>query len=130
VISSSDGSCPSRKTTKTLTISPLNGSGLEDIDSIFLVGGFVNFTNTEHAICIGLLPDVERGKVKKVGNAAIEGTGQALISKTKREEAEAVAKRIEHIKLEEKDKFMELFVSVLYFQKRLSPNFIIINMDT
>ena len=90
----------------------------------------MNFTNTEHAICIGLLPDVERGKVKKVGNAAIEGTGQALISKTKREEAEAVAKRIEHIKLEEKDKFMELFVSVLYFQKRLSPNFIIINMDT
>ena len=95
------------------------GVELEDIDSIFLAGGFVNFTNTEHAIRIGLLPDVERGKVKKVGNAAIEGARQALISKTKREDAEAVAKRIEHIKLEEEDNFMELFVSELYFQKYL-----------
>nr|QNO52462.1 Na(+)-translocating NADH-quinone reductase subunit F [Methanosarcinales archaeon ANME-1 ERB6] len=95
------------------------GVKLEDIDSIFLAGGFVNFTNTEHAIRIGLLPDVERGKVKKVGNAAVEGARQALISKTKREEAEAVAKRIEHVKLEEEDNFMELFVSELYFQKYL-----------
>jgi uncharacterized 2Fe-2S/4Fe-4S cluster protein (DUF4445 family) len=95
------------------------GVEFEDIDSIFLAGGFVNFTNTEHAIRIGLLPDVERGKVKKVGNAAIEGARQALISKTKREDAEAVAKRIEHIKLEEEDNFMGLFVSELYFQKYL-----------
>ena len=79
----------------------------------------MNFTNTEHAIRIGLLLGVERGKVKKVGNAAIEGARQALISKTKREDAEAVAKRIEHIKLEEEDNFMELFVSELYFQKYL-----------
>ena len=79
----------------------------------------MNFTNTEHAICIGLLPDVEQEKVKKVGNAAIEGARQALISKAKREDAEAVAKRVEHIKLEEGDNFMELFVSELYFQKYL-----------
>ena len=57
--------------------------------------------------------------MKKVGNAAIEGARQALISKMKREDAEAVAKRIEHIKLEEEDNFMELFVSELYFQKYL-----------
>ncbi|MCW3132948.1 MAG: ASKHA domain-containing protein [Methanophagales archaeon] len=95
------------------------GIELEEIDHIFLAGGFANFTNTENAIRIGLLPDVEREKVKKVGNAAIEGARQVLISKTKREDAEAVAKRIEHIKLEEEDNFMELFVSELYFQKYL-----------
>ena len=92
---------------------------LEEIDSIFLAGGFVNFTNTENAIRIGLLPDVEQEKVRKVGNAAIEGARQALISKTKREDAEAVAKRIKHVKLEEEENFMEIFVSELYFQKYL-----------
>ena len=92
---------------------------LEEIDSIFLAGGFANFTNTENAIRIGLLPAVEREKVKKVGNAAVEGARQALISKTKREEGEAVAKRIEHVKLEEEDNFMEIFVSELYFQQYL-----------
>ena len=95
------------------------GIELKDIDSIFLAGGFANFINTENAIRIGLLPDVKREKVKKVGNAAIEGARQALISKTKREDAVAVAKRIEHIKLEEEENFMEIFVSELYFQKYL-----------
>ena len=95
------------------------GVELEEIDRIFLAGGFANFTNTENAIRIGLLPAVEQEKVKKVGNAAVEGARQALISKTKREDAVAVAKRIEHIKLEEEENFMELFVSELYFQKYL-----------
>jgi len=95
------------------------GIALEEIDNIFLAGGFANFTNTENAIRIGLLPDVERERVKKVGNAAIEGARQALVSKTKREDAEAIAKRIEHIKLEEEENFMELFVTELYFQQYL-----------
>ena len=41
---------------------------------------------------IGLLPTIELEKVEKVGNAAIEGARQALISKTKREGAETAAK--------------------------------------
>ncbi len=92
---------------------------LEEIDHLFLAGAFGNFINMENAIRIGLLPTIERGKVKKVGNAAIEGARQALISKTKREDAEAVAKRIEHVKLENEDTFMEIFVGELYFQKYL-----------
>lgn len=95
------------------------GLELEDIDSIILAGGFGNFINTGNAIRIGLLPDVEQEKVKKVGNTAIEGARQALISKTKREDAESVAKQIKHIKLEEEENFMEKFVSELYFQKYL-----------
>ena len=93
------------------------GIELEEIDSLFLAGAFGNFINTENAIRIGLLPSIECEKVKKVGNVAIEGARQALISKTKREDAEDVAKRIEHVKLEEEDNFMEKFVGELYFQK-------------
>jgi uncharacterized 2Fe-2S/4Fe-4S cluster protein (DUF4445 family) len=58
---------------------------------------------------------VEQEKVKKIRNDAVEGASQVLISKTKREDAEAVAKRIEHVKLEEEDNFQEKFVSELYF---------------
>jgi len=95
------------------------GIALDEIDSVFLAGGFGNFINIENAIRIGLLPAVKQEKVKKVGNAAVEGARQALISKTKREDAEAVAKRIEHVKLEEEEEFMEKFVSELYFQRYL-----------
>lgn len=95
------------------------GIAIGDIDRLYLAGGFVNFTNTENAIRIGLLPDIARDKIKKVGNAAIEGARQALISRTKRADAEAAAMRIEHVKLEEEDGFMEKFVGELYFQNYL-----------
>ena len=95
------------------------GIELHEIESVFLAGAFGYYINVENAIRIGLLPPVELEKVEKVGNAAVEGARQALISKTKREDAEAVAKRIEHIKLEEQENFMEKFVGELYFQKYL-----------
>ncbi|PXF52761.1 MAG: hypothetical protein C4B56_04285 [Candidatus Methanophagaceae archaeon] len=95
------------------------GISFDDIELLLLAGGFVNFANTDNAIRIGLLPPIAREKVKKVGNAALEGARQALVSKRKRNEAEEVAKRIEHIKLEEEQDFMEKFVSELYFQNYL-----------
>ncbi len=95
------------------------GIELGDIDTIYLAGGFVNFTNTANAIRIGLLPPIPGERMKKVGNAALEGARQALISKHKRADAEEVAKRIEHIKLEEEEDFMEKFVTELYFQNYL-----------
>jgi uncharacterized 2Fe-2S/4Fe-4S cluster protein (DUF4445 family) len=95
------------------------GIRLEDIERIFLAGAFGYYINVENAIRIGLLPPIELEKVEKVGNAAVEGARQALVSKIKREDAEAVAKRIEHIKLEEEADFIEKFVGELYFQKYL-----------
>jgi uncharacterized 2Fe-2S/4Fe-4S cluster protein (DUF4445 family) len=92
---------------------------LEAINTLFLAGAFGHYINVENAIRIGLLPAIKLEKVEKVGNAAIEGARQALISKTKREDAEAVAKRIEHVKLEEEEDFIEKFVGELYFQKYL-----------
>ncbi len=95
------------------------GIELKGVECVFLAGAFGNFINTANAIRIGLLPNVEPEKVKKVGNAAVEGARQALISKTKREDAEAVAKQIEHVQLEKEENFQELFVSELYFQQYL-----------
>jgi len=95
------------------------GVALGEIDRVFLAGAFGYFINVENAMRIGLLPTIELEKVEKVGNAAIEGARQALISKTKREDAETAAKMIEHVKLEEEENFMEKFVGELYFQNYL-----------
>jgi len=95
------------------------GIELDDVEHVLLAGGFGNFINTENAIRIGLLPAVAQEKVKKIGNAALEGARQALISKTKRVDAESIANRIEHVKLEEEVDFQEKFVSELYFQQYL-----------
>lgn len=95
------------------------GVAIDAIDCIYLAGAFGYFINVENAMRIGLLPTIELEKVEKVGNAAVEGARQALISKRKREDAETAAKMIEHVKLEEEENFMEKFVSELYFQNYL-----------
>jgi len=95
------------------------GIELTDLDRIYLAGAFGYYINLENAMRIGLLPPIALEKVKKVGNAAIEGARHALISRTKREEAEALAKRIEHIKLEQVENFQEKFIGELYFQNYL-----------
>jgi uncharacterized 2Fe-2S/4Fe-4S cluster protein (DUF4445 family) len=95
------------------------GIKLDAIDRVFLAGAFGYFINVENAMRIGLLPRIDHEKVRKVGNAAIEGARQALVSKTKRGDAEVVAQRIEHIKLEEVEDFHEKFIGELYFKHYL-----------
>ncbi|MHC1611608.1 MAG: ASKHA domain-containing protein [Candidatus Methanospirareceae archaeon] len=95
------------------------GVAIDEIDCVYLAGAFGYFINVENAMRIGLLPAIEVKKVNKVGNAAVEGARQALISRRKREDAERIAKRIEHVRLEDEEDFMEKFVSELYFQNYL-----------
>ncbi|MBN1455059.1 MAG: DUF4445 domain-containing protein, partial [Methanomicrobia archaeon] len=96
------------------------GIELRDINRIYLAGAFGYYINLENAMRIGLLPPIELEKVERVGDAAIEGARHVLISRTKREEAEALAERIEHIKLEEVQNFHEMFIGELYFQNYLN----------
>lgn len=91
------------------------GVSLEDIDKIYLSGAFGNFINPESAITIGLLPS-SKDKIVKIGNGALAGARQMLLSKNKREDAEFIAKKIEHIKPNEREKdFAYLVAEKMYF---------------
>jgi len=92
------------------------GITLEDVDKIYLSGAFGNFINPGNAITIGLLPEAEE-KIVKIGNGALAGARQMLISQEKRRIAEDVAKRIKHIKPNEREKdFMFLVAEKMYFE--------------
>jgi uncharacterized 2Fe-2S/4Fe-4S cluster protein (DUF4445 family) len=49
---------------------------MEEIDILYLAGGFGNYINIENAIAIGLLPEELKGKIVPVGNAS--GTGAVI----------------------------------------------------
>ncbi len=88
---------------------------LEQIDKIYLAGAFGNYINTDNAIAIGLLPDAPE-KVVRVGNGALEGARQMLLSREKRKDAELILKKIEHIKPNEREKdFAYLVAERMYF---------------
>lgn len=51
---------------------------LEDIEHIYLAGGFGFYLNLESAYTIGLFPEEFRGKVELVGNTSLAGAIEAL----------------------------------------------------
>lgn len=91
------------------------GLDFEDVDRIYIAGGFGNYLNIESAISIGLLPDIDRKKFKFVGNSSLIGAREILLSYETMKEAEEVAKKMTYIELSKDPKYMDEYVSSLFF---------------
>ena len=91
------------------------GVDLGNVSAIYLAGAFGNFVDTANACAIGLLPPVP-DKVVKIGNAALTGAKAMLLSRSVRAVAEDLARRIEHVKPNEREKdFPYLVAERMYF---------------
>ena len=86
------------------------GISFDDIDVFYLAGGFARHLDVEAAKRIGLLPDLPSDRIKRIGNAALEGASIALVSTTLRKEIEEFVKGIEHVELERDPRFFDHFV--------------------
>jgi len=91
------------------------GIGIDDIGKIYLAGGFGNFVNPENAVAIGLLPPAPE-KVVRVGNAALAGAREMLLSRSIRTEGQHLAASIEHAKPNERESdFAYIVAEKMYF---------------
>jgi uncharacterized 2Fe-2S/4Fe-4S cluster protein (DUF4445 family) len=70
-----------------------------EIDEVLIAGAFGSYMNPENAMHIGMLPEIPFNRVRAVGNAAGSGARKMLISKSIREKAEKLAKRLEYLEL-------------------------------
>ena len=78
------------------------GIELDQVQKIFLTGGFGNFVNPENAVAIGLLPSAPE-KVVRIGNGALAGAREMLLSRRSRAKGEELAASIEHAKPNERE---------------------------
>jgi uncharacterized 2Fe-2S/4Fe-4S cluster protein (DUF4445 family) len=92
------------------------GIDFNDIDVFYLAGGFGRHLNIEASKRIGLVPSLASSKIVQAGNTAIEGATIALLSKSKRQELEALVKRVEHCRLETHPSFFNFFVEGCQFK--------------
>jgi len=53
---------------------------IEDIQSVYIAGGFGNYINIENAITIGLLPPLPKEKFKFVGNTSLKGAKMVALN--------------------------------------------------
>ena len=91
------------------------GVSYDQIEAVYLAGGFGNYIKIESAIRIGLLPDELQGKVVSIGNGAGTGAIAALKSIAFEKEIEKVAKKTNYIELSTRLDFMETYVEAMAF---------------
>jgi uncharacterized 2Fe-2S/4Fe-4S cluster protein (DUF4445 family) len=92
------------------------GIRFEDIAVFYVAGGFGRHLKPAAAKRIGLIPDLPDDTIVQIGNAALEGATIALISRSRREELEALIRKVEHCRLETHPDFFNFFVDGCQFR--------------
>ena len=87
----------------------------EDIDALFLAGGFGNYLNVESAMKIGLIPVQMKNKVISLGNTAGTGAILSLRSETFETILNDILQRTKHVELSQDDDFPLEFVMNMSF---------------
>src|ERR1017187_3783819 len=98
------------------------GIDFDDIDVVYLAGGFGRHLKVDASRRIGLIPDLPDSRIVQVGSAAIEGACIALLSQSRRRELEELVTRVEHCRLETHPKFFDYFVDGCQFKAVASAN--------
>ena len=88
----------------------------EDLDRVYLAGGFANALDIRSAIAIGLLVDVPEERIIRAGNAAVAGARALLRSRGRRAALDDLVRRIEHVELESEPDFFDLFTDGCLFE--------------
>jgi len=90
------------------------GMGFGDLDRIILAGNFGAYIDLERAICIGLLPDIERERYYYLGNASLLGCQISLLDHRRFRERVEVRKLMTNIELSENPDFMNHYMAALF----------------
>ncbi|MFQ5520363.1 MAG: ASKHA domain-containing protein [Candidatus Methylomirabilia bacterium] len=89
----------------------------EQVVELMLAGGFGNYLSIRSAVRIGLIPSLASERIRYVGNAAALGAQLCLVSEAEREQAERIARRIDHVSLAAHPDFQDIFVECMNFPR-------------
>ena len=90
------------------------GVTFDDLDKIYIAGGFGNFINMDSAITIGLFPDVDRSKFAYLGNASLSGAKKALLSKGFRDRIDELFPKMTYVDLSSDPVFYDEYMSAQF----------------
>jgi uncharacterized 2Fe-2S/4Fe-4S cluster protein (DUF4445 family) len=90
------------------------GTTEEKLDQVIIAGAFGTYIDLTSAITIGMLPSLPIARFSQVGNAAGMGAKMALISRSKRAEAQALCSRVNYIELATSPNFNDIFIKTSY----------------
>lgn len=86
-----------------------------DINTVYLTGGFGNYMDHDSAVAIGLIPFALQDKLKSIGNGAGQGAKMMLINQDCLAQAQEIQTKIKYIELSAREDFQESYIDNLYF---------------
>ena len=90
------------------------GLKIQDIDRIYLAGGFGSYVDLEKAMVIGLLPEIDLDRIRFVGNGSLMGAKMSCLTNRIRKDVVEVTKRMTNFELSETPSFMDNYVAALF----------------
>ena len=90
------------------------GLGWDAVSRVYIAGGFGRYLQVEHAVQIGLLPDLPYETFTYIGNASLTGAYIALLSQERRRELQSIASRMTYIDLSSDPKYMDSYLAALF----------------
>ena len=85
-----------------------------EIDEVVIAGAFGTYIDVDSAVAIGMLPALPPGRFRQVGNAAGMGAKLALISRSQRAQAQAIARRVGYLELASDPGFTRTLMEASY----------------
>ncbi len=93
------------------------GAKEEDVEKVYLAGGFGTYIDYDSACTVGLIPKGLRSKIVSLGNAAGTGAKQAARSKARLAFSEAVRENTRYVELAGRADFQDIFVEKMMFEE-------------
>ncbi len=96
------------------SLSDYVGLSFNEIETFYVAGGFGSYLNVPKAIAIGLLPDIDPGRISFIGNSSLMGARMALLSCYAFERTIKIANGMTNIELSNYPPFMDEYVAALF----------------
>ena len=87
----------------------------ESLTNVYLVGGFANYLDKEHACEIGMIPPVLSDRINQAGNGAGAGARMMMLNKNLRKKARELRAKTKYLELSTSMKFQEEFTEQMAF---------------
>ena len=90
----------------------------EDIDKVYIAGGFGSYLNIDNAIRLGLIPKAFKNKTGICGNTSLNGALLILKEKSMLEKLDRLSDEINVVSLTESEKYNECLINNMFFKEK------------
>jgi uncharacterized 2Fe-2S/4Fe-4S cluster protein (DUF4445 family) len=90
------------------------GLGFDDLERLYIAGGFGRFLDIDQAIVLGLLPDLPRERFTYLGNSSLTGAYMVLVSRDYKRRMEEAASRMTYVDLGSESAYMDYYTASLF----------------